>query len=106
MQQELQRKLCSNHKAPEIYPLPDRSIIPGVPEIQIPAIMTEYSENLLRAIFNPGNQGGQKILLEKTRALSEEKHLDLTASNASNIIEYLDLEKAHIGEIISAIPTF
>ena len=99
------RDLRSNHNAPEIYPIPNRLIIPRAPRIQIPVIMTEYNENPLRANFNPGTAAGQKIFLEKTRGLPEDKRLDLTASNAIKIMEALQLKEANMGKIITAIPT-
>ena len=67
--------------------------------------MTEYNENPLRADFNPGTAAGQKIFLEKTRPLPDDKRLDLTASNALKIIEALQLKEASMGKIITAIPT-
>ena len=99
------RDLRSNHNAPEIYPIPNRPIIPRALRIQIPAIMTEFNENPFRANFNPGTAAGQKIFLEKTRGLPEDKHLDLTASNAIKIMEALQLKEANMGKIITAIPT-
>ena len=99
------RDLRSNHNAPEIYPIPDCPIIPRAPRIQIPVIMTEYNENPLRSDFNPGTAAGQKIFLEKTKPLLDDKRLDLTASNATKIMEVLQLKEASMGKIITAIPT-
>ena len=67
--------------------------------------MTNYSENPLRSDFNPGTAAGQKIFLEKTRGLSEDKRLDLTALNAVKILEALQLKEANMGKIVTAIPT-
>ena len=86
-------------------PIPNRLIIPRAPRIQIPVIMTKYNENPLRADFNPGTAAGQKIFLEKTRALLEDKRLKLTASNAIKITEALQLKEANMGNITTAIPS-
>ena len=104
-QAPMQRETRSNHNAPAIYPLPDRPVIPRAPRIQIPVIMTEYNENPLRSDFNPGTPAGQKIFLEKTKPLPDDKRLDMTASNATKILDYLQLKEASIGKIITAIPT-
>ena len=68
-------------------------------------IMTKYNENPLRADFNPGTPAGQKIFLEKTKPLPDDKRLNLTASNATKIMEVLQLKEVSMGKIINAIPT-
>ena len=67
--------------------------------------MTEYNDNPLCANFNPDTAHRQNIFLETTRALPEDKRLNLTASNTIKIMEVLQLKEANMGEIITAIPT-
>ena len=67
--------------------------------------MIEYNEKPRCAKFNPGTTVERKIFLEKTRALPEDKRLDLTVSNATKIMEILQLKEASMGKIITAIPT-
>ena len=55
--------------------------------------------------FNPGTTAGQKIFLEKTKGLSEDKRLPLTSSSASAIMAVLRGKEQLMGEVVTGIPT-
>ena len=79
----------STSTAPELYPLPHYQPVPR--RRPAPAIMatTEWTENPMNSNFNPGTAAAQKIFLEKTKGLPEDKRLPLTSSSAKAIMAVL-----------------
>ena len=55
--------------------------------------------------FNPGTTAGQKIFLEKTKGLSDDKRLALTNSNSAAIMTYFKVKEQTMGEVVTHIPT-
>ena len=55
--------------------------------------------------FNPGTTAGQKIFLEKTKGLPEDKRLPLISSSSTAIMAYLRGKEQLMGEVVTGIPT-
>ena len=103
------RSLRSNFAAPDIFPLVPQQPIARPPIVRFqPAVImaTEvWTENPLTGNFNPGTTAGQKIFLEKTKGLSDDKRLALTNSNSAAIMEYFKVKEQTMGEVVTHIPT-
>ena len=66
---------------------------------------TVWTENPLTSNFNPGDPAGQKIFLEKTKGLPEDKRLPYSSVNSAEIMEYLRAKEQLMGEVVTSIPT-
>ena len=76
-----------------------------MPPINNITIMTKWTENSFRSNFNPGTTVGQRIFIEKTKGLSDEKHVELTMTNSKHIMEYFCAKEGHMGATITSVPT-
>ncbi len=55
--------------------------------------------------FNPGVQAGQKIFLEKTKPLPDNKRLNFSSSNSQEIMDVLRSREQLMVTVVMSIPT-